>query len=370
MTGSSFGPYPAPVPQRATLAAQVRDVLREAIRQGTWPENLPGELELSRKLQVSRMTLRAALRMLTREGWVSSSQGRRRRVLRRKTQPLPRESSNRIVFLTAVPVDRMRSLHLLHVDGLREKLALAGFELDVQVSPTCFSSRPDSALEKIDKEHPAAAWVVMNSTVQLQTWFMARRRPCVIVGARHPGITLPSIGTDYHALGRHAAGQFLRRRHRHLAVLLPNEEKAGHTNTVEGFRAACTAVEGAVVRVVRHDGTPAGLRNSLRGLLHGTPATGLLVALPQFTIGAVTALLDLGVRVGREVSLIGRDGDAFLDFVTPTVARYDINVPLFVQKLSRMVLTTARGGGILRNDTFLLPEFVPGDTLGKLSAAS
>jgi hypothetical protein len=35
-----------------------------------------------------------------------------------------------------------------------------------------------------------------------------------------------------------------------------------------------------------------------------------------------------------------------------------------------MVLTTARGGGILRNDTFLLPEFVPGDTLGKLSAAS
>lgn len=370
MIGSPPGPHLTPVPQRATLAAQVRDVLRDAIRQGTWPGNLPGELELSRKLQVSRMTLRAALKMLTREGWVSSSQGQRRRVLRRRTPPRAPHSSRRIVLLTAVPVDRMRSLHLLHVDGLREKLALAGLELDVQVSPTCFSARPDSALEKIDRERSAAAWVVMNSTVQLQTWFMARRRPCVIVGARHPGITLPSIGTDYHALGHHAAGQFLRRRHRQLAVLLPNEEKAGHTNTVAGFRAATADVAGAVVRVVRHDGTPAGLRNSLRGLLQDTPATALLVALPQFTLGTVTSLLDLGVRVGREVSLIGRDGDPFLDFVTPTIARYEINVPLFVQKLSRMVLTTARGGGILKNDTFLLPEFVPGDTLGKLSAPS
>ena len=97
MIGSSLGPYPAPVPQRATLAAQVCDVLREAIRHGTWPDNLPGELELSRKLQVSRMTLRAALRMLTREGWVSSSQGRRRRVLRRKTHSLPRETSNPVL---------------------------------------------------------------------------------------------------------------------------------------------------------------------------------------------------------------------------------------------------------------------------------
>ena len=369
MIGSSPGPHPIPVPQRATLSAQVRDVLRDALRQGTWPEKLPGELELSRKLQVSRMTLRAALKMLTKEGWVSSSQGQRRRVLRRRIQARSPRSSHRIVFLTAVPVDRMRSLHLLHVDGLREKLALAGFELDVQVSATCFSSRPESALEKLDKERAAAAWVVMNSTVQLQTWFTQRKRPCVIVGARHPGIAVPSIGTDYHALGRHAAGQFLRRRHRQLAVLLPNEDKAGHTNTVDGFRAACAEVEGAVVRIVRHDGTPAGLRNSLRGLLHGTPATGLLVALPQFTVGAVTSLIDLGVQVGREMSLIGRDGDAFLDFVTPTVARYEINVPLFVLKLSRMVLTTARGGGILKSDTFLLPEFVPGDTLGKLAAS-
>ncbi|MBI4626890.1 MAG: hypothetical protein HY736_27170 [Verrucomicrobia bacterium] len=69
---------------------------------------------------------------------------------------------------------------------------------------------------------------------------------------------LPSKGTDYVALSRHAVGQFLRRRHRQMAVLIPAEDKAGHTNTVAGFSAACGEVSGAEMRVIRHDGTPAG----------------------------------------------------------------------------------------------------------------
>jgi LacI family transcriptional regulator len=252
------------------------------------------------------------------------------------------------------------------VDGLREKLAPAGFELDVHVCPACFSTRPEAALEKVEKERPAAAWVLMNSTAPLQQWFKARQHPCVIVGARHPGVSLPSIGTDYRALGHHAAGQFLRRGHRQLAVLLPNEEKAGHTNTVLGFRAACSRYEGAEVRVVRHDATLKGLRQSLDALRRSTLPTGMLVALPPFIVGTVTELLASGVRVGHDLSVIGRDSDAFLEFVVPSVARYAIDVPLFVQKLARLVLATARGAAHPEAGILFVPEFVPGDTLGRL----
>lgn len=366
MSDSSPAPPPTPVPQRAPLVPQVHEILRRAIQQGTWSDQLPGELELSRKLQVSRMTLRAALETLTREGWVASSQGRRRRILKRRV-PRVAPRSKRVIIMTAVPLERMRSLHLMHVDGLREKLAPAGFELEVHVCPTCFSARPEAALEKLEKERTAATWVLMNSTAPLQRWFMERKQPCVIVGARHPGVLLPSIGTDYHALGYHAAGQFLRRGHRQLAVILPTEEKAGHTNTVLGFSEACRRCAGAEVRVARHDGTPRGLRQCLDTLRHEVPPTGLLVALPSFIVGTVTELIAAGVQVGREVSVIGRDSDTFLEFVVPSVARYAINVPLYVRKLSRLVLTIARGGVPSKRDTFLVPEFVPGHSLGPVA---
>jgi LacI family transcriptional regulator len=150
---------------------------------------------------------------------------------------------------------------------------------------------------------------------------------------------------------------------------MPTEEKAGHTNTVLGFGEACRRCAGAEVRVARHDGTPRGLRQCLDTLRHEVPPTGLLVALPSFIVGTVTELIAAGVQVGREVSVIGRDSDAFLEFVVPSVARYAIDVPLYVQKLSRLVLTTARGGVPSKRDTFLVPEFVPGHSLGAVSAS-
>ena len=364
MSVSKSVPRNPPLPQRMKLADQVCDILRDGIVQGLWSEFLPGEIELSSRLQVSRMTLRAALEVLAREEWVTSSRGRRRRILWRRTKRRAPRLNKRIVIVTAVPLDRMRSLHLVHVDGLRERLASAGFELDVHVGPVCFSPRPESALEKLVREKPATTWILMKSTARLQRWFMERRHPCVIVGARHPGVVLPSIGTDYHALGFHAAGQFLRRHHRRLAVLLPGEETAGDTNTVAGFRDACARYESAEMRIVRHDGTPAGMRRCLRTLLRGSVPTGVLVALPQFALGALTTLSVLGSRVGKDISLIGRDSDPFLEFVTPSLARYAIDVSLFVKEMSRLTLATARGGGVATNDVLLLPEFLDGETLG------
>lgn len=356
-----------PIPQRSTLVHQLIEILRNGILDGVWEDYLPGELELSQKFQVSRMTLRAALEKLTREGMLMSSQGCRRRVLKAKLGKVPKRFNRRIVLLTAVPIEGMRSLHMFQVDVLREQLATAGFELEVQVSATCFSPKPEATLERLRREKPAATWVVINSSPPLQRWFMEQRMPCVVIGARHPGIKLPSVGTDYYALGQHAAGQFLRRHHRQLAILIPTEDVAGHANTVSGFRAACDQVVGAEMRVIRHDGTPAGIQNCLAKMLKTSPPTGLLVAIPQFVLTTVTFLTNAGVRVPHDTSVISRDSDPLLDFMVPPLARYMIDTSLFVQKVCRTVLITARGGSASMAEKLLLPDFVPGATLDFLS---
>src|SRR5262245_37923209 len=68
------------IPQRASLANQVAEVLRRDLRGGAWDEFLPGENDLCDRFQVSRVTMRAALDVLRREGLIEVSQGRRRRI--------------------------------------------------------------------------------------------------------------------------------------------------------------------------------------------------------------------------------------------------------------------------------------------------
>ncbi|MDZ4288635.1 MAG: GntR family transcriptional regulator [Prosthecobacter sp.] len=353
------------IPQRSTLVQQVTVILRQGIRDNVWGAHLPGEVELSRSLQVSRMTLRAALETLTREGWLSSSQGRRRQVMKKAVSRVT-QTNNRIVLLTDVPIVSMSVFHLLQVNGLREQLAKAGFDLDVHVSAACFSGRPSAALERLRAAKPAVVWVLLNSSVPMQHWFMDCGLPCVVIGAPHPGITLPTIGTDYHALGRHAAGMFLRRGHRQLAVLVPAQAKAGDINSITGFRAACNQVDDANMSVIEHDGTPTGIRRCLAMMLKKSPPTGLLVALPACVLTVMSTLSCLSVRVPQDISIISRDSESYLDFMVPTPARYMINVPHCVQKISRTILAIAHSGAAPVRNQLLQREFVNGESLGKL----
>lgn len=58
------------------LYEQVARVLRERIADGTYVRRLPGENPLAKEFGVSRLTVHAALEILTREGLVKAARGR------------------------------------------------------------------------------------------------------------------------------------------------------------------------------------------------------------------------------------------------------------------------------------------------------
>lgn len=66
---------------RRTLWSAVYQDLQRRIRAGDFPEDFPGELELSEHYGVSRSTIRAALVPLRREGLVEAGPGRPSRVV-------------------------------------------------------------------------------------------------------------------------------------------------------------------------------------------------------------------------------------------------------------------------------------------------
>ncbi len=354
------------LPQRLSLVSQAADILREQLAAGLCGDILPGERALCARLQVSRPTLRAALETRRREGWLEVSQGRRRRIHPPDRKHRVAAHPARVGLLTPVPLHRMPPFTMFWVDELRERLADEGFELTLHVNHASGLSQPEHWLQRVTAETPSAAWVVFRSSKPMQAWFDAHGLPAVIIGSRFPDIGLPSVDLDYRAACRHAAGIFLARGRRRLALLLPEGGGAGDQASEAGFLEGCRAAgRDAVATVVRHDESVAGIARRLDSLRAAAePVTALLVARSAHALTVLTHLQRRGVRLPQDVSLISRDDDAFLDAVVPSVARYACDPAAFARRVSRIVLQLARTGAAPARQTLMMPAYVKGETAG------
>ena len=84
------GPQPLDRGSPLPLWAQLRDDLRRRLTAGAFDDSFPGELDLVGEYQVSRHTVRAALRQLRADGTIVAERGRRPRLAGQEpiTQPL------------------------------------------------------------------------------------------------------------------------------------------------------------------------------------------------------------------------------------------------------------------------------------------
>lgn len=347
--------------------AQTATVLRTEIGAGRWQQCLPGEHELCALLHVSRVTLRAALAQLQREGWLRARQGRRREIVAPAGERRPTGAETRVVLLTAEPLPNLPTFTVYWIDALREQLSDAGFHLEIHVSRNVYGVRGRHALQSLAWTIQPAAWVLYRSTLEMQRWFASHAARAVITGSRHPGVELPGVDLDYRATCRHATGQFIARGHRRLALINPESGTGGELESEQGFLEAVaqTTASGALGSVVRHDGSIAGICNRLDALFRKPERpTALLVSRPAHVLTVLGHLLQRGLRVPQDVALISRDDDSFLEHVVPSVARYATNPSLFAHKLSKLVLAVATGGGLATVDHRLMPHFVRGDSLG------
>ncbi len=356
------------LPQRASLVAQTAQLLRNAITAGEWARWLPGELELTQRLRIGRVTLRAALSELEREKLITSGQGRRREVVG-KPRPRPRSAikSRSVGLLTPEPLHRLSVSTVFWVDELREHLERSGKLLEVHESAAAYRQHPAHALEELAARIRPAGWVLYRSTPQIQAWFSREALPAVIAGSRHPGVDLPSLDADYAAGCRHAAGQFLAKGHRHLAILRPDTKLAGDLQSVAGFQEGV----GHDVPCVQHDSTVRGICAALRRLFNAVPRpTGLFVFHAPHLLTALGWLQQAGLQVPRDVSVICRDHQPFLESVLPAPTRYELDAKAFARKLSRLVASLVASGFPRASQQRLLPTFVPGDTLGRVPTST
>lgn len=351
------------IPKRKSLVTETASILRKAIAGGTWEEHLPGERSLCQQFQISRPTLRSALSLLEKEGWVATTRGKRRR-LSRPNQKGKDRTGKVIGIITNRPISFFSQFTLHLIMEMRYSLIGVGFDSEIyfpSLSDDLDFQHQRRKVENFILKNDLGCCILAFSSEEQQQWFQESEIPSLVLGSTYPSVALPCLDIDQFAACRHAAGIFLARGHRRLVLIRNDNRVAGDRASAEGFLEGIDqSTHGdAAGTVVRHKGDHQDLVRKLDPLFlkaDDTP-TGILVCRPMETLMVMNYLLKRGFSIPEDVSIIARDWDYSFEALDPRLAHYVFPREVFSRRLVRLVLQLLDTGAIPTKKHLILSEF-------------
>lgn len=355
------------LPKRVSLADQAAAGIRKAIEEGAWADYLPSERRLCEIFQVSRPTVRSALRSLAKSGWFEIQQGRRTRLAPKK-QRAAVPASRLIGLITQEEITHMTPSSYQLVNKMQAYLADHGFSVEILVCQAVGARAQRRKVEAFVRQYRVFCCVLLSVSTNLKRWFAERSFPALVLGSCDASVQLPSIDIDFRSICRHAAGVFLRHGHRHIALLLPNSRIGGDLASIQGFEEGVaqwnqTGKESARAIIVPHNGTAQNITSRLDILFNApNPPTGLLVVKPLYVYVVILYLLQRGLAVPNTISLIARDQDHVFEMVNPPISHYRHQGDVFAHRLTRLLLKLINQGSLKPEANLIFPNFIKGGT--------
>lgn len=357
---------PAALDPATSLTVLAVRWLRQALADRVWIGSLPGERELCGQIGVSRPTLRLALQQIEKDGLVELVHGRRRRIVNPPSPVAPAVPAKRMIGMLLPELGFVRLPFQSGIfETMRNRLDKIGLRIETHVSASCFSGRPDRALEKLTALHRPDTWLLVHSPPRTQNWFARNRVPCVVSGSCEANTLLPSVDIDHAPACRHAVGVLARAGRKNIVLLTPNGAQPGDVESEAEFLAATAAnVETVKASILRHEDSVAGVMSALdASLSHKAAPDAIIIARPSYALVALTHLQRKGCRIPKDVAMIARSDDPMLDFATPRIACYRADAAVYGRQLADALAEVVATGFGSHRRTRQLPVFMTGETV-------
>lgn len=357
------------IPQRVSLLAQAVDSLRRGIAGGEWTEVLPPERALCESLHISRSTLRRALDKIEEEGLIAKGRSGKRRRIIASPHPSSFESGPRgtrsIVWLTRQPLLDLPSINLRLIAQLQSRLSAHDCILNVVRVPDKPLANPDAHMEDWLKELSANAWILHLMPEGVQQWFYRHQPVTCIVGSRAPGVALASIEIDSTAPLQHAVAMLRRHGHQRVGLIRPEQHLVGEERLEESLLELFEDPSLPTVLACPSDPTRMARRfKKVFASKRGSLPTALICSTPRLALFTLTWLQQHRIPVPGQVSLIVLRSQPILDFASPSLAHYTIHEERAITQLLPRLLDLLQTHVCSTSHINLIPEFVPGDSLG------
>lgn len=352
------------VPRPESLVQRTAAVLREQLGSGIFGETLPGEPRLAADLMVSRGTLRRALELLTGEGRISAGHpGARRQVLNSKAGSV-RQSARTVGVLIPQPLDGMSAPTQNFLRDLSALVAAEGIKLNYHATVAAHRAKPGRLLKAILAEHPADLWLIYEASKPMVGFFKSAGLPVIVCGGPGADESVSHCAFDGVAAQRHAIGVFARAGHTRIVTATryprPLREKVVH----EEFAKRGLAFDPAL-HMPLWNNDPEQLRKLLqRRLAAADRPTAWLINGLEGLLVFFSVLMELGLRIPDDVSVLTIGTEPVLDCFRPTISHYATPHRILARGMARMIrahLDSPPAEPMIR---LLQTEYVRGGSVG------
>lgn len=322
-------------------------------------------VRLAAELDVSKVTMRAALRLMEAEGLVAQNGQRRARVVvRTEKPPLLQKGQCRITMLLDRPFnDHLASEREFYLQ-IRMAIEAAGHSCIIAPKTQTDLNHNVSRVARHFREIESEAWIVVDGRRQVLEWFAGQNKPTLALGgSKVEGMA--HAGRDLKPMLRDAIRRLTELGHQRIAFLLDERSQLPHSSVPTEILAEFSALRipaSAAYNTPIWTESEQELHQLLDALFRVTPPTALFAQNMRLLLATLSFMASRGIRVPAQVSLIGGFCDGEMEWTASSPTHYRTEMDALVRHVLRWMNSVARGRPT--TEWFCAPAiFVPGASL-------
>ena len=331
--------------RRLSIVDQCEQELERGIREGTWGKLLPGYRFLSESLGVSIPTVtRAAERLVDRGLLMSQGPRRALRVLAGPAgdKPAAIPLARGLLILLEKPWDKLSPNTRTILEGCGEAAKANGMLVHYAHMSYVDAVRQRRSWERVLKAHPSSHVLVTMGSNLMVEWAQARGLKVSLMGGMTRHKEVPVFGVYLPDLLGHALTELRKRGHeRVFAPCIGLQKMVQDTIAVgmskaTGVSAKDLIQEGLLINEPPMD-NDAAVARVIRGLRESR-ATALVVANFRSYQLYVTGMMQAGIKIPEEVSVVLLMGDPEVAYLRPKPAHFEPPLELIKSRVRRWLM--------------------------------
>jgi DNA-binding LacI/PurR family transcriptional regulator len=351
-------------PNFLSIADQVAGHLRSEILRGRWSGTLPGKHQLSAEFGVNNKTVESALRQLERSGLLLPQGAGRKRLINS-----PRGSTSRVLRIALLLNDHQIDEKTNIILEVKHALDVAGHTIITPPQSLTTLRFDPKLVAALVRKTEADAWIIIAGSRGVLEWFDSQTVPAFALFGNRVGLKIPSVSPNKPPAVAEATRHLIDLGHRRIVLLTRRAARLPHPSAGVAAFLDTLREHGCQIgefNLPDWEETNPGFHECLHSLFRATPPTALIVDEVSYFVATMQFLLQRGLKVPADVSLISTDDDVVLSHCHPPAACMKWNLQPVVRRIIHWAANVSRGKTDF-TQTLTPAEFIPGGTVGSVS---